>query len=533
MFATVAMRSTLVLGIVGLVALSGCSAPTGPSGSGDGQSIVIGAGSDPESLNPILGYGADGAAKIFDGLVSRDAVLKLQPALAETVPTPSADGLTWTATLRPDVKFSDGAPVTAKDVAFTYQSVIDPKVDSTIASNYDALASVAATDDRTVVFTLKYPYAPFAQRLLLGIVPAKAFDGVDVNSAPFNTRPIGTGPYTLTDWRQSDRMVLTANESHFGGAPQVKTATFVFVTDDNARATRMAAGEFDATVLPPKLAKSYAGREGYQVVERPSADYRGLGLPSELPFTSDPNVRRAINLGLNRQAMIDTVLAGAGRPAATPISPYLGDWYDAAAAFGYDPAEAGRLLDQAGWVAGPDGKRTKAGEPARLPLLYPAEDVLRKELTLAAASDIAKLGVDAPVEGTTFEIMLKRQREAANLWGGGDPYDPDSAAYTLLHSRYAGQEGYVNMTLYRNPQVDASLDAGRTSLDPAARKAAYNTFQTAYVADPGWAFLVFINHTYVLRDKWSGQVEQVEPHDHGLLHAVWWNLESWTPKSAA
>lgn len=513
---------------VGLVAAAGCSSPG--QRSTDGQSIVIGAGSEPDNLNPILGYAPDGSSKIFDGLVARDGKLQLIPALAERVPTSSPDGLTWTATLRPGVQFSDGTPVTAQDVVFTYTSVLNPKVNSTIASNYDALAQVSAPDDRTVVFRLKYPYAPFAQRLLLGIVPRKAFDGVDINTAPFNTKPVGTGPYTVVEWRKGDRMVLAANEKYWGGAPAIKTVTFVFVIDDNARATRMAAGEFDATVLPPKLAQAYNGRTGYRVVESESADYRGLGIPSALPFTSDTRVRRAINLGVNRQAMIDTVLAGAGKPAATPISPYLAQWYDPNATFTYDPAQAGQLLDQAGWRAGADGKRVRDGQPARLPILYPAGDVLRKDLALACASDLAKLGIDAPVEGTTFEIMLKRQRETAAIWGGGDPYDPDSATYTLLNSRYIGQPGYVNMTLYRNSKVDAALDAGRRSLDPAARKRAYTDFQTAYVADPGWAFLVFLNHTYVIRDRWNGQVPQVEPHDHGLLHALWWNIEDWVPK---
>lgn len=526
------IRRALVLLGIGLLALAGCAVPTGTdSGGSAATSIVIGAGSEQDSLNPILGYAPDGASKIFDGLVARDANLQLVPALAESLPTVSADGRTWTATLREGVTFSDGTPLTAEDVAFTYRSVLDPGVDTTIATNYDALATVTAPDDRTVIFTLSYPYAPFAERLALGIVPRKAFDGVEVNTAPFNTAPIGTGPYTVVEWRKGDRMVLAANETYWDGAPAIKNVTVVFVTDDNARASRMAAGEFDAVVLPPKLAKTYTGRDGFRVVQSQSADYRGLGIPSELPFTSDPAVRLAINTGMNRQAMIDTILAGAGIPAATPISPYLADWYDPAAAFGYDPAEAGRLLDQAGWVLGPDGRRSKDGQQAQLSILYPASDSLRKELALAAASDIAKLGIDAPVEGTTFEIMLDRQQETAGLWGGGDPYDPDTAAYTLLHSRYIGQEGYVNMTHYRNAAVDAALDLGRRSNDPAVRKAAYDDFQTAYVADPGWAFLVFLDHTYVLKDRWSGLSPQIEPHDHGLLHAPWWNLEKWTPKA--
>lgn len=514
------------------VLVAGCTAPTaGPAGRA-GTSIVIGAGSEQDNLNPILGYAPDGASKVFDGLVSRDANLGLVPALAESLPTVSADGLTWTAKLRQGVRFSDGTPLTAADVVFTYSTVIDPKVNSTVASNFEALASVRATGPDTVEFRLKYPYAPFAQRLALGVVPRKAFDGVDVNTAPFNTKPIGTGPYAVVEWRKGDRLVLRANDKYWGPQPAVNNVTVAFVTDDNARASRMAAGEFDVAVLPPRLAKTYGGKSGYRIVESKSADYRGLGIPSELPLTADPAVRRAINLGVNRAAMVSTVLAGSGLPAATPISPYLSQWYDPAATFGYDPAAAGRLLDAAGWVRGSDGKRAKNGQPARLPVLYPSADSLRKELALAAASDIAKLGIDAPVEGTTFELMLKRQREAASIWGGGDPYDPDSAAYTLLNSRYIGKDGYVNMTRYRNPQVDAALDKGRRSNDPAARKAAYADFQRAYVADPGWAFLVFLNHTYVMRDGWTGLQPQIEPHDHGLLHAPWWNLEKWTPKSA-
>ncbi|WP_158851740.1 ABC transporter substrate-binding protein [Saccharothrix deserti] len=524
------MRRLLIGVLVTVASATACTSPDGDTAADTGQSIVIGAGGEPDNLNPILGYAPDGASKIFDGLVSRDAQLNLVPGLAEEVPTASPDGLTWTATLRAGVEFSDGTALSAQDVVFTYKSVLDAKTNSTIASRFDALADVTAPDDRTVVFRLSHPYAPLVQQLTLGIVPRKAFDGVDVNSAPFNTAPIGTGPYTAAEWRKGERMVLKANEDYWGGAPAIKTVTVVFVPDDNARATRMAAGEFDGTVLPPKLAKSYTGKSGYRIVRNPSADYRGLGIPSELPFTSDPKVRRAINLALDRQAMVDTILAGAGNPAATPISPHLKDWYDPNASFAHDTAEAERLLDEAGWRRGTDGMRSRDGQVARLPILYPAPDVLRKELALAAAGDIAKLGIDAPAEATTFELMLQRQREAASVWGGGDPYDPDTAAYTLLHSRYAGQPGYLNMTLYRNPAVDAALDTGRRSLDPATRKQAYTDFQRAYTADPGWAFLVFLDHTYVLRDEWDGQAEQVEPHDHGLVHAVWWNLERWTPK---
>jgi peptide/nickel transport system substrate-binding protein len=150
-------RRRLILFVTLLALVGACSAPSGPAASSDGRSIVIGAGSEPDNVNPILGFAPDGASKIFDGLVSRDASLALVPALAEQLPTASPDGLTWTATLRPGVTFSDGTPLSAQDVVFTYQSVLDPKVDTTIASNYDALAQVSAPDERTVVFPVEVP----------------------------------------------------------------------------------------------------------------------------------------------------------------------------------------------------------------------------------------------------------------------------------------------------------------------------------------------------------------------------------------
>jgi peptide/nickel transport system substrate-binding protein len=524
-------RAATALVLAALVA-SACSNPSVPgTGEDPGRpSLVIGAGGAYDSLNPVLGFAPNGASKIFDGLLDHDADLALRPALAAELPQVSTDGLTWTVDLRDDVQFHDGTPLTAQDVVFTYERIVDPQVESTIAAELDAMESVRAVDDDTVEFRLGYPYHPFGQRLTIGIVPRAALEGEDLNSTDFNVAPVGTGPYAVADYREGDRLVLRANEDYYRGAPAIKDVTIVFVVDDNTRAQRMAAGDFDVTVLPPKLAKTYEGRDGFHVISSRTADYRGIGLPNN-DFTGDPLVRRAVNLGIDRQAMIDSILAGEGIPAATTVSPFLDD-HDPSAAFPYDPQEAGRLLDQAGWTAGPDGKRARDGVPAQLTILYPGPDVLRRELALAAASDLVKLGVDARATSATFEQMLEQSGTAAALWGGGDPYDPDTSSYSLLHSSFAGGDGYVNMTGYRNPAVDAALDAGRASNDPAVRSQAYRAYQKAFVADPGWAFLVFLNHTYVLRGDYGGLRPQVEPHDHGLTHGLWWNLEEWTPASS-
>lgn len=196
----------------GMLVLAACSAPTTSKGPAGGTTLVVATSDEPDALNPVLNYGVDGASLIFDGLVSRDSDNRLVPGLAAALPTASPDGRTVTAKLRDGVLFHDGTALTAKDVVFTYQAVLDPKVDSTLRSDLDMVESVTAPDQATVVFRLRHPYAPFLQRLTLGIVPSKLLSGQDINTAGFNRKPVGTGPYAVESWTPGDRLVLTANE---------------------------------------------------------------------------------------------------------------------------------------------------------------------------------------------------------------------------------------------------------------------------------------------------------------------------------
>jgi peptide/nickel transport system substrate-binding protein len=219
-----------------LLALTACSNPDARGSTSAGTTFVVATSGEPDTLNPVLGYGTDGASLIFDGLVSRDASNTLIPALATELPAVSADGRTVTATLRTGVTFHDGSPLTADDVVFTYTSVLDPKVDSTLRSDLDMLTGVTAPDPATVVFSLRYAYAPFLQRLTLGIVPAAALKGQDLNKTGFNQKPVGTGPYRVTSWTPGDRLVLAANDTYWAGRPANTGVIVAFVADDNVRA---------------------------------------------------------------------------------------------------------------------------------------------------------------------------------------------------------------------------------------------------------------------------------------------------------
>ncbi|OZM84285.1 transporter [Pseudonocardia sp. MH-G8] len=492
--------------------------------------MVLADGYEPESLHPLLGYGVEGASKIFDGLVAHDANRQLQPALAAALPEQAPDGMSYTVALREGVTFHDGSAFDAQDVVATYTALLDPAYASTVRSDYRTLAGVEALDPQTVRFRLTQPDSAFAHRLTLGIVPAEAVaTPAPLAESAFGTQPVGTGPYRLAEWRRGTSMRLEANAQYWGGAPAVRTLDLVFAVDDNTRAQRLRAGEFDGTVLPPALAETFADSE-YAVHHHPSADYRTITLPSGHPVTGDPAVRLALNHAVDRQGMIDAFFAGHGAPASTPIPEVLSEYAEPSAQFAFDRAEAERILDAAGWVRGPDGTRARDGVPARFTLMYPANDTIRRDFAQAFTSDARAVGVDVALEGLGWEAIEPRMGADAVVLGGGSPFDPDLVSYPLLHSSYGG-DGFNNPAFYANPAVDAGLDAARRATDQAARVAAVKEWQRAYAAAPGFVFLAFLDHSYLVRERWDGYQQVVDPHTHGTTWGPWWNVEDWTPRS--
>ncbi|OII59667.1 hypothetical protein BJP40_13030 [Streptomyces sp. CC53] len=511
-----------------------CSKPGGSSGGagGDGaaDAVTVGIAYEPESLSPLLGYGREGNSKIFDGLLAHGADGRLTPALATALPEVSADGLTYTYTLRRGVTFSDGTPFTAKDVVFTYRTILDPKTNNPARTELDALKDVKAEGDHTVVFTLKYPYAPFAERTVHAIAPAAVAGAQDVNSGTFGTKPVGTGPYVLADWSKGEKLTFKANPRYWGGEPEVKRLTMAIVKDDDVRATRLRAGDLDGAILPPALAGTFAGDKGMKTHAARTYDYRTVTLPTHHDVTGDLAIRRALDVAVDRQAMVDKILDGAGKPAYGPV-PTDSEWFTRGTERRHDPDAARRILDEAGWKPGKDGIRVKDGVRAAFPLWYPSGDKLRQDHALAYASDAKKAGIDITVQAGTWEVIEPRMKHEAVLAGGGAPGDPDFDQYPLLLSSLAG-DGFNNMASYDNPAVDKALEAGRRTDDRAARKAAYDTIQRELVKNPGYTFLTHIDHVYVLADRWDGPSTLVEPHDHGLASGPWWNVEDWTPKGA-
>jgi peptide/nickel transport system substrate-binding protein len=516
------------------VGLAGCGGSETKDSAVAAGTLVIALPSQPDNLNPIYGdsvYG--GNQKFFNGLLRYRHDLSPEPDLASALPKRSSDGKTVTVKLRSDVKFSDGTPFTAEDVVFTYQAILDKKTASPLATLLDSLDAVRATDDNTVEFDLNRPDPAFYDKLQIGIVPEHLLAGKDLKTAAFNRKPVGTGPYIVTEFQPGGRIVEEANANYFRGSPKIKRIVLTAVEDENARVALLEKGTIDAAGIVPKLARRVRENSKYNVFEVRTADARVAALPNRDPVLRDPAVRRALSYAVDREKIVQGALAGVGEPAYGPIM--KGHWaYSPVAEKTYDPDKAGQLLDAAGWTRKGDATRTKSARKLSFTLMYPSTDSVRKDIALAFSSQMQKVGVEVKLEGLSFDVIQTRQDKGATEFGYGVPYDPDLELYTLFHGKFATEPGDVADTAFtnyprtRNAAIDAALDAERSTLDQGRRRQDFVALQQELAKDASWLWLVRLRHIVAISKRVSGVDPQVEPHAHGFSRGTSWNLEEWT-----
>ncbi|WP_069165549.1 ABC transporter substrate-binding protein [Nocardia altamirensis] len=519
-----------------VVGLTACAAPGQTSGTPE-QFVVI----DTEELgdfSPLLGHGKNGESKIFESLYRvaegvDDRIPAALPVLAAGPPEPIDGDLSrWRVTTRSGVRFSDGSPFGPEDVVATYNSLIDPAFAAPIAADYDFLRGAKQTGPDTVEFQLTGAYADFDHRLFMAIAPAESFaQPGPADRAELNRNPIGTGPYVLTESRP-DQVVLTARTDYWGEQAPVRRFVIRRSDDDNARASQLRDGA-DGTVLPPELAQA-AAKDGYRVVSAVANDWRAITLPSGNPVAGDPAIRRALNVAVDRKAMVEHILGGHGTAMSTLVGPVYGETYDPAQDFTHDQGEAARELDAAGWRVGADGIRAKDGRRAAFEIAYYPTEVLRRDLTMAVVSDAKKVGIEiTPVAVDKAKMTPAYLAQTAfMLGGGGQPYTVDGQLYTKLHSRYATPgvgSKWDNASDYVNPKIDQLLDAARAELNTQRRTELYRQVQAEYHRDPAMLALVATNHVYVVRDNgWRITPTALEPHSHGVAWGPWYGLSRWT-----
>ncbi len=439
----------------------------------------------------------------------------------------SEDGLTWTVTIRDDVKFTDGEPLTASDVAFTYNTVKE----SSSVNDFTMLDLAEAEDDTTVVFHMNRPFSIWPYTMaVVGIVPEHAYD-----SATYGANPIGSGRYILKQWDRGQQVILEANPDYYGEAPQMEQVTILFMEED---ASFLAAQAGQVDLAYTSAAYSDQTIDGYELASYATVDNRGFNLPA-VPestdekgrtvgndFTSDVLVRRAINIGVDRQEMIDNVLNGYGTPAYS-ICDQL-PWYNEASEVEYNPEEAAELLDEAGWIMGDDGVREKDGVKAEMNLLYSTGDSVRQALAADFANQMGELGIACTIEGVGWDTAYDRALSEPLLWGWG-AHTP-MELYNIYHTIEG--TGSAQYSPYSNETVDSYMDQALASSDLEESYSLWQQAQwdgTTGVTQDGdipWIWLVNVDHLYWVRDNLKVAEQKIHPHGHGW--SIVNNVDQWS-----
>lgn len=530
--------SLMCVAVLVTVLLLGCGGESaersGRSRDGDSVVIALDPGSEPEAgFDPAYGWGA--GEHVHEPLIqstltvtNTDLTIGYDLATGYSV---SEDGLTWQVTIRNDVKFTDGEPLTAGDVAFTYNTVKE----TSSVNDFTMLDHAEAADDTTVIFHMTRPFSIWPYTMAeVGILPEHAYD-----SATYGTEPVGSGRYILKQWDKGQQVILEANPDYYGEAPKMKQVTILFMEEDAAFLAAQS-GQVDLAYTSATYSEEEVG--GYTLAAYESVDNRGLNLPavSETTdsegrtvgndFTSDVLVRRAINIGVDRQEMIDHVLNGYGSPAYSVCDQL--PWYNEASEVAYDPEGAAALLDEAGWVLGEDGVREKDGVQAKMNLLYSNGDSVRQALAADFSDQMEELGIICTIEGVGWDTAYDRALSEPLLWGWGahTPMELYNIYHTIEGNTVDGKD-MAQYSPYANETVDTYMDQALAESD---LEEAYTLWQQAQwdgttgvtqEGDIPWVWLVNIDHLYWVRDGLTVAEQKIHPHGHGW--SIVNNVDQW------
>jgi peptide/nickel transport system substrate-binding protein len=472
-----------------------------------------------QRINPLFSTAnevdQDLVALVFAGLTRLGPSGEVLPGLAE-LPQVSSDERTYTFALKPNLQWQDGTPVTSADVTFTIERLRAPdfKGDPNLAAAWEGI-EVTANDERTVTFRLPQASAPFLARnttlpllpshLLAGLTSAQLFE------APFNSAPIGTGPYRLVSITSSEAR-FEANPRYHLGTPHAQTLVIRFYADYPAALRAFEAGEIDGLMLRDPMtdaqATTVADIGGVEIVQPQRAAYLLLYLNNDrVDIFQDDRVRRAISLGIDRQVIVDTVFSGSATASSSPVAP---------ASWAYDPQydqvelrreEAAALLDEAGWIPHPTtGIRIRQGAEFRITIRTDNNPV-RVAVAGEIAHQLEALGIRATVASTTFSVLrrdfLQERRYEAAIAGWDQGPDPDP--YFGWHSSQMGTAG-LNIANFSDSVADTLIEKGRTSAALSLRTDMYRQFQEVWEDVQPSVVIAYPRYTYLFRGSVKASV---------------------------
>ena len=442
-----------------------------------GGHVVEGNFSDIRTLNSMLS--SDTASNqviglMFDGLLNQKKNGDLIPALASKLPDTSSDGLTYTFKLRSNLKWSDGQPITADDVKFTYAIASDPQYKDFASPRRGDLekyiASIDTPDPLTVVIKTTQVFAPFlGAHAEYGILPKHvlgSLDGKALNTADFNSAPtVVNGPFKFVKWDKGQQVTLARNDSYWGGAPYLDSYVYKVLPDSVAVTTQLKTGEIDIGPVDPSQFDSVKTSDNVVMTEFPipSFTFYAYNLDPSKPggkLFADKAVRQALLFALNRQQIVTAVFFGHGQVANSVEPPTSWTYKEKPKVlYTFDKAKAESLLDGAGWAKGSDGIRAKNGVKLKFTMITNAGNKQRESMLQVMQQSWHDIGVDATPSLIQFPQLVTQIVDTRTfdvfLVGFNWSVDPDEAP--LYHSRNTAPGGF-NGAFFKNDQVDQILD---------------------------------------------------------------------------
>ncbi|MDQ6774376.1 MAG: peptide ABC transporter substrate-binding protein [Candidatus Dormibacteraeota bacterium] len=519
--ATTTLRG-LVAGLAAALALSGCQSSVpgivgGQLAAAHGGGVVEALVGPDQVLNPLFEQTDNDReidSLIYQGLTTAGAgeAVRLQLAASMTV---SSDRLSYTFGLRRGVRWADGRPFTADDVLFTFQTMQAADYSVPTQQLWRDI-TVEKVDATTVRFTLKAPSASFPLALRQGIIPAHVFNGEnaaqirqDQHSA---ARAFGTGPFRVRALSADRQKVVLERNDQASPRPLLDTFEFHSYPSLGDAVDAVSRGDADTVgALNLPTVPGLSRRPDLGVRQIPTYDFVAVMFNldgTQASVLSPPEVRQALAKAVNRQRIVTSILDGRADVASGPVPPTVWAFAPSAASRnGYDPAAAGRLLDQAGWTLDQaSGLRMKAGQPLQLTLVTP-DGYPYKQVAGEIQSDFKAVGVTLTVQPVSLpalvsQYLMGKQFQLALAAVDNGP-DPDQ--YPLWHSGAASDSiNFAGPMMPHQALIDKDLEDGRGGGDRPSRAAAYTDFQDLMAQAAPAIFLFEPHYSYVISKRVRG-----------------------------
>jgi peptide/nickel transport system substrate-binding protein/oligopeptide transport system substrate-binding protein len=501
--------------------------------------------SEPAFIDPVNLQESEGTQvgqAVFDSLVAFDPITsEIMPAAADSW-EPNEDATVWTFNLNPDATFHNGDPVTAADFKYAWERIAKPENESEIyyhlapikgftavhEEGADDMEGVVVVDDYTLEVTLEDSFADFefvVGHPALAPVPQGAVEnGVeyDGETVDFSEMPIGNGPFMMSEpWARDQYIKVEKNEDYYGDEPYIDGVEFVILADQDTAFLEFQAGNLDFTHIPTgqiessieqygESADGYTVAPGEQVLLGAETAIYYLLMNNNDEILSDPEVRKALSLAINREQIVEKVYEGT-RVSATGMAPpgVFGFQEDAWAYSKYDPEAAKQQLADAGY---PDGE----GLPV-MTLEYNTgsghEDVLA-----LVKEDLAAIGVESELEGTEWAQYLDKLLEGTYQIGRLGWIADYPIMDNFLYPQFKSDSG-DNFAFYKNEEIDAMLDEARANTDGDARVAAYQEIEQMIGDEAPVMPIVFYRHNHIGSDRINDGI--YSPNGLFTFETVW------------